>query len=178
MLGYTPVDCRWYVIRAHHHQEARTAANLAAGNIETFLPWARPLSRRKSERPNGEPLFPQYLFARFDAQRSLHDVTFTRGVQRIVQIGGGLATIDDEVIAFFRSRGDAHGSIPIGRVLAAGERGTIEHGPFAALAGVVERVMPARQRVLVLLTAVGPGPALRVEVPTDHVYVPRSGLAC
>lgn len=156
----------WYVVRVHHRHESRAEMNLNAGHIETFLPWVRvPDRRRRPEKR--EPLFPQYLFARFDAEQSLHDVTFTRGVQRVVNVGDAFATVDDEVIDVFRSRIDEHGAIPLGRPLEAGDRVRIDHGPFADLAGVVERILPAHERVLLLLTTVGT--KMRVEVPLGDV---------
>jgi transcriptional antiterminator RfaH len=163
------IGSHWYVIRAHHKQEARAEVNLSIGGVETFLPWVRPASRRRARVTPREALFPQYLFARFDPGDSLHDVTFTRGVQSIVSIGGQLATVSDEVIEFFRSRIDEHGLIPIGRRLERGDRVEIESGPLADLTGVVERNLPARERVIVLLTSVGC--PMRVELPADHLRI-------
>jgi transcription elongation factor/antiterminator RfaH len=162
----------WYVLRAHHWQESRAESNLNNGGLETFLPWVRTTSRRRHR--DREPLFPQYLFARFDAEKSFHDVIFTRGVQSIVRIGGDLATVADGVIEFFRSRVDDAGLIPLGRKLEPGARVRIHSGPFAELAGVVERNLPGSQRVLVLLQSVGP--AVRVEVPADHVALQNAGF--
>jgi transcriptional antiterminator RfaH len=164
-----PTGLSWFVIRAHYRQESRAEANLRAGGIETFLPWVRSQSRRRRNRQEreGEPLFPQYLFARFEPQLSLHDVTFTRGVQELLHVGGEFAMVDDEVIQFFRARVDEGGFIPLGRRLEPGERVMIECGPFAELTGIVERNLPARQRVIVLLTTVGL--PLRVELPADHL---------
>jgi transcriptional antiterminator RfaH len=170
-----PEERHWYVIRAHHHQESRAEANLSRGRIETFLPWVRLVSQRRGRKTDREPLFPQYLFARFEPQASLHDVMFTRGVQSLVRVGGELATLDDDVIEFFRSRVDERGLIPLGRTLEPGERVTIAEGPFADLIGVVERNLPSRARVLVLLTSVGPG--MRVEIPLDHIRMPPMGIA-
>jgi transcription elongation factor/antiterminator RfaH len=162
-----PPDPRWYVVRAHHWQESRVESNLRSAGIETFLPWVRPISRRRSNRSDREPLFPQYLFGRFNAEASLRDVMFTRGVQSVVQIGGQLATLDDEVIEFFRSRVDEHGFILLRSNLEPGQRVTIHEGPFAALTGIIERVLPARQRVLVLLATVNC--ATRVQLPLDDL---------
>jgi transcriptional antiterminator RfaH len=156
----------WYVIRAHHREEARAEANLSMGKIETFLPWVRAESRSRKP-PCREPLFPQYLFARFDPDVSLHDVTFTRGVQSLVRFGGQLGTLDDEVIEFFRSRVDEHGVIPIAQELPPGGCVTIRRGPFAELAGVVERGVPSRHRVVVLLNSVCS--PMRIEVLADDL---------
>lgn len=158
---------RWYVIRARHWHESRAEANLSRGGIETFLPWVRSASRHTRKGGGREALFPQYLFARFDPAISLHDVTFTRGVQGIVRVGGQLATVDDDLIEFFHSRVDEHGLIPLGRRVEPGVRVTIQSGPFTDLAGIVERSLPARERVIVLLTSIAF--PLRVELPADDI---------
>lgn len=128
----------------------------------------------ESRRHDREALFPQDLFARFDPAISFHDVTFTHGVQSIVRVGGQLATIDEEVIESFRSRVDEHGLIPLARRPERGDCITIQSGPFADLVGVVERSLPAQERVIVLLTSVAS--AVRIELPADHLR--RCDVGC
>ncbi len=94
-------------------------------------------------------------------------MSFTRGVHSIVHAGGSPATIDDGVIALLRARMDANGLIRIGEPLQPGERVVIADGPFLTLAGVVERVLSERARVIVLLTAVEAG--VRVDVAVDDI---------
>ena len=92
---------------------------------------------------------------------------FTRGVQAPVRVGDQLATVDDAVVVFLRGRMDGDGLIRVGEPLRPGERVIIENGPFAALLGVVERVFPERERVLVLLAAIRA--PVRVELAVDSV---------
>ncbi len=175
----TTPDARWFVIRTHHHQEVRVEQNLRLGRIETFLPRIPP---PRSARAHGDghvtPLFPQYVFARFNPATSLHDVTFTRGVYHVLRFGDTLASVDDEVIQFFRSRMDAHGFIRIGEPLQPGELVAIQSGPFRAFVGVVERHLSNKERVIVLLTTVQAD--MHVEVSThclarvDRVAVRRA----
>jgi transcriptional antiterminator RfaH len=157
--------CKWHVVRSHSRQEARAEFNLRTGQIETFLPWVRP--RPRSRATQREALFPQYLFAKFDPDRSLHDITFTRGVHEVVHVGGELASVDEDVIACLRSYVDDEGFVPMGPTLASGTRVVVEAGPFAELFGVVERMMPARQRAVVLLTMIDR--SKRVVLPADHL---------
>jgi transcriptional antiterminator RfaH len=158
----------WLVVRTHPRQERRAEENLRFGNIETFLPqMPAPRSRRSRKVQFGTPLFPQYLFARFDPHVRLHDVCFTRGVQTVLRVGTSLATVGNEVIAFLRSREDANGFIRVGEPLQVGEMVTIKEGCFAAVVGVLERVLPAKGRVEVLLT--GLQTAVRVEIASDFV---------
>ena len=145
----------WFVLRTHPRQEFRAEHNLRSGGIEVFLPRVSARhARRVARLGDTAPLFPQYLFARFDLEARLHDVTFTRGVQAAVRVGADLAIIDDGPIAFLKSRVGADGLIPIGEPLRPGEKVIIEEGPFAALVGVVERCCSERDRVTVLLTTV------------------------
>lgn len=151
----------WYLVRTHHHSEVRADANLAEGGIEAFLPM---LCTRRRQQVFREPLFPQYLFARFDFETSFRRVSFTRGVQRLVHLGGGPAIVEDEVIALLRGRcQDA--SQRLEQPLRRGDQVTIDAGPFQSLSAVVEGRMAARDRVQVLLTSIGHG--YRVEVPAE-----------
>ena len=161
------IGVRWYLLRTHHHSEVRADANLLESGIESFLPML-PTHRRRNV--SSEPLFPQYLFARFDFQASSRLVRFSRGIQDIVHLGGGPAILEDDVIALLRQRcQDMAASVE--RPLERGEQVLIDAGPFQSLGAVVQSRVPARDRVQVLLTSIGP--ACRVEVPSQWLL--RSG---
>lgn len=162
-----PENAHWYVVRTHRGHEARTEANLAAARIEAFCP--RTLSYANGGWPGAktEPLFPQYVFARFDAVTSLRVVCFTRGAQHVISFGGRLASVDDHVIALLRSRIGTDGLVRIGEPLKHGDRVVIEHGPFHGITGILERRMSEVERVTVLLTSINV--SMRVEVPTRSV---------
>ena len=93
---------RWYAIHTKPKQEGRAHSNLRARGVETFTPRVgerryTPAGHVKNEI---KPLFPQYIFARFDASRMLHQVCFTRGIHSVVRFGGDDPTpIDNEIIA-------------------------------------------------------------------------------
>src|SRR5215213_2700382 len=60
---------RWYVVRTHLKQESRAEFNLKAWNVEVFSPLVK--ERRVNEFSSvavayTAPLFPRYIFARFD----------------------------------------------------------------------------------------------------------------
>lgn len=158
----------WHVVRTHSRQEFRAEQNLQSGGIEVLLPRIRgPRSRRCRRDTDAAPLFPQYLFARFDALARLHDVSFTRGIQMVLRVGGNLAVVDDHVIAFLRSHMNPNGLIAVGQPLQPGKKVIIEDGPFSALVGVVERFLPDKERVIVLLAAVQG--SFRVDVAAHSV---------
>jgi transcriptional antiterminator RfaH len=158
----------WYVIRTHQRQEFRAEQHLRAGGIEVFLPrMAARRSRRDQRYTEVVPLFAQYLFARFEPTGRLHDVLFTRGVQAPLRVGDDLAMVDGEAVDFLRSRIGEDGLVRVGEPLRPGERVMIEEGPFAALAGIVERLVPDRERVIVLLSTVRT--PLRLDLGIDSV---------
>lgn len=157
----------WYVVRTHPREELRSECNLQNGKIETFLPRMRARRARRQSHPAVLPLFPQYLFARFDPVESLHDVCFTRGVQTVLRVGAVLATVDDSAVEFLRARMDETGLIPVGEPLQPGERVVIEDGPFAQLIGVVERHLSDRERVTIFLSTVTT--TFRLELPVESV---------
>lgn len=166
VTGTPPGQQPWYVVRTHAREETRAETNLQRDDVRTFLPRVR-ARRRSGGGSTWSPLFPQYLFAQFDPDRALRHVSFARGVQSVVKFGGVLATVEHDVIAMLQSRVDHEGFVRIGEPLQPGDGIRIASGPFAALAGVVERNLSAHDRVLVLLRAVNSG--MRVEVPCGCV---------
>jgi transcriptional antiterminator RfaH len=144
----------WYAIHTKPKQEARADSNLRAWAVETFNP--RVGERRYT--PSGQlkkelkPLFPQYIFARFDAKRMLHQVCYTRGIHDVVRFGGAEPTpIDNEIIAIIRSRVGADGIIDLSEKFKAGDRVVIKNGPLKNFVGIFERDVKDSDRVMILL---------------------------
>src|SRR5215211_1875734 len=99
----TQKNSNWYAVRTHVNQESRAEANLKAWQLETFFPKIK--EQRRNQFSGAltsltKPLFPRYIFARFDLERSLHKVSFVRGVQNVVSFGGIPSPVDDEIIEF------------------------------------------------------------------------------
>lgn len=140
----------WYAVQTRPCQEKRASDNLNAWGIETLAPC---LPRRAAPFPR--PLFPSYIFARFDVAKMLHNVHFTRGVSNVVSFGGKPAIILDEIIATIRNRVDDHGSITREIVqLKTGDPVLIAAGPLQNLKGVFERELPDGERVRILLDTI------------------------
>ncbi|MET0646193.1 MAG: transcription termination/antitermination NusG family protein [Pyrinomonadaceae bacterium] len=149
-------DPRWYAVHTRPRQEGRAESNLRAWGVEIFAP---SIKERRRGRAYGSThvfklLFPGYLFAHFDAGRMLHKVSFTRGVNKVVNVGGEPAAIDDSVIELIQSRAGEDGYIKLGEHFEAGDKVLIKDGPFAKLVGVFERKIKSSDRVMILLEAV------------------------
>src|SRR5205823_1813286 len=102
-----------------------------------------------------ESLFVNYLFARFVLETMFERVRYTPSVKTVVHFGERAATISDDVIDDLRRTLAANDGTVFIEVPSAGDEAEISSGPFRGEQGVVTRVLPARQRVEVLLEVMG-----------------------
>lgn len=159
----------WFCLRAqpkHEHIAARHLRQLAG--LEVFLPRVR--FQRKTRQGLvwvTEALFPNYLFARFQWKTALRLVHHTPGVGGVVHFGTRWPTVADDVIEELRRLFGSDQLHVISGKPQAGDRVQIVGGVFHDLRAVVTRVMPARERVRVLLEFLGRQTA--VELPLSNV---------
>ena len=125
-------------------------------SIETFLPRIR--YRRAEARGavwTTEALFPTYVFARFDLGRGLAEVGSVPGVIEVVRFGMHCPAIPAGVIEGLRAQVGPGEVRVVEEGFVTGEPVRIVSGPLSGLEAVVSRVLPARQRVSVLLDFLG-----------------------
>ena len=131
--GYFP----WFAIRVRSQFEHRVAAVLAGKGYEWFLPEYK--SRRVWSDRIKEiqlPLFPGYVFCRFDPHRRLPIVTIP-GFVSIVGIGKSPIPIDDaEIVGIQAAVRSALPSQPW-PFLQIGQRVRIKYGPLCDLEGIL-----------------------------------------
>ena len=148
---------QWFCLKAQTKREHIAADHLRQlAGLEVFLPRVR--FQRKTVRGLAwftEALFPGYVFARFDFQQQFRQVNHAAGIRGIVHFGDRWPTIPDEVIAELQLAIGTENICTITDQLAAGEEVEVAAGAFRGLKAVVTRVMPARERVLVLLEFLG-----------------------
>ena len=158
-MGYEGLEdtLRWYAIHTHHRQEDRAETNLRAWKIETFLPRLRKrryIQYRVSPIHLTESLFPQYIFARFNADKLFRKIRLTRGVHSVVNFGGDPVPIDDEIIAVLRAQVREDGFVRIEEKLSSGDKVIIKDGPLKNIAAIFDREIEGTERVMVLLAAI------------------------
>lgn len=147
----------WFALWTNPKQEDRACSNLESWGVECFNPKLKKCQRNPFTGISTfitKPLFSRYIFSRFIARTLLHQISFTRGVHRVVSFNGKPVPIDDDVIAFFKSLIDENGFLHIGEPLKPGDKIRIKSGPWRELIGVVERDLTASQRVLILMTSI------------------------
>jgi transcription antitermination factor NusG len=127
----------WYAIRVRSKFEHVASAVLSGKGYEQFLPLYRS-SRQWSDRSKtlDLPLFPGYLFCRFDAEDRLLPILTTPGVISIVGAGRIPVAIPDREIEAIQTI-IASGLLPQPWPhLSVGSRVVIERGPLAGIEGI------------------------------------------
>jgi transcriptional antiterminator RfaH len=148
---------RWYVIHTHPKQEDRADENLRAWKVETYSPKYRARQCNQfTGRPtySRKPLFPRYIFARFNLKDSLHKVRFTRGVKSVVGLGNDPTPVDDRIIAVLQSQSSHEGLVKIESGFKTSEEVTVKFGPLRGFTGIFEREMKDSARMMILLNTV------------------------
>ena len=148
---------QWYVLHTHLKQEERANENLRSWGVETLH--ARLRTRRYNEFTGvptyiTQPLFPRYLFARFNAREQLPKIQFTRGVHYVVCFGESPAPVDQVIIDIIRARIDENGFVKENDELKLGDKVIVSAGPLRNLMGIFEREVKGNDRITILLTAI------------------------
>lgn len=137
---HTPLQHPWHGIRTRSNQEKLAAANLDARGFHPFLPVYQ-TRRRWSDRvvTTELPLFPGYLFCRFDHQQRLPIVT-APGVVSILSFGGNQpASIPDAEIDAVRLIVQSGLAAQPAPFLREGQRIRVTHGPLRDTEGTLFR---------------------------------------
>ena len=148
---------QWYVVHTNAKQEERADSNLRAWGVETLHPKVK--SRRFNEFTGAptvttKPLFPRYLFAKFNARQQLAKIAYTRGVHYVVSCGGQPVSVDEDIIRIVKDRVDQSGFVKLGEDLKQGDRVVIKAGPLREFEGIFEHKLKDNERISVLLTTI------------------------
>jgi transcriptional antiterminator RfaH len=173
----------WYCVRCQAKHEHIAAAHLDhKPGIEVYLPRIRfKRSTRQGPVWFTEPLFPNYLFARFDLACSLKLVHHARGVRGVVHFGDQWPQVPSDTIDQLRATIGGHEVHVLDQELQPGESVVVSGGAFHDLSAVVTRVMAGRDRVAVLLQFLGrqtvaelPGSSLVRQEPARNVALSQA----
>lgn len=153
----------WFVVQTKPAEEERAERHLCRQGIETFLPLYRKRVFGEGWVLEGRrPLFPGYLFARFDVLECSR-VNSTRGVRRVLGFGGGPLPVSDEVVEAIRVRVGVDGLIELDDGFMEGDRLEVVSGPLRGFSVVFSGNLSDAERVCVLLGLFGR--EVRVELP-------------
>jgi transcriptional antiterminator RfaH len=159
---------RWYVIYTKPRAEDEAREQLERKDIPVFFPKIREVKFRKRKlEERVQPLFPNYIFARFAIPDEYYAVKWARGVRRIVGSGDMPLPLDDSIVIFLKEQVSEKGLIQPQPDLKHGDRVKVRQGPLEGLWGVVHGEIDGRGRVKVLMDILHSG--AKVELPFSYV---------
>ncbi len=141
----------WFAVRTSVRWEMRACSELSQRGIETWLPLSH-VRHKWSDRTKivDQPLFPGYLFSRFDLGDRIR-VLETPGVKQILGVGPSPVAISQSEIDNLKTLVDAKPLLVPWPYLRAGQRVRIDRGPLAGVEGFVLR---AEQGALSIVVSV------------------------
>jgi transcriptional antiterminator RfaH len=102
-----------------------------------------------------ESLFPCYIFVRCHLAERVEGIRYASGISSLVHFGHKIPTVPDGVIEELRQCFEAEEPMTVEDRLREGTEITVAAGAFLGSKGIVVRVLPARQRVQILLDFLG-----------------------
>jgi transcriptional antiterminator RfaH len=166
----------WYCARTKPKHEHIAAANLSRNlGLAVFHP------RLRFERPTCrgivrtvEPLFPGYVFVRCDSS-AWNDIRYVTGVSSLVHFGQRIVPVPDSVIEELKEYFAAEEPMQVEDLLVPGAEVAVADGAFRGFQATVLRLLPAKQRVQILLDILGR--TTLVEVDRRSVSVENRTMA-
>jgi transcriptional antiterminator RfaH len=162
-------EAAWYCLRSQPKHEHIAAAHLRMlERVTVFCPRIR-FKRTTRQGPAWvtEAMFPGYLFAHFALAEMHRQVRYAHGVSGLVQFGGRYPTIDEETLAHLRDHIGVAEVKELNYELSKGDQVKLVEGAFVGLEAIVTQVLPAKERVKVLMDFLG----RKVEAEVEHASV-------
>jgi transcriptional antiterminator RfaH len=145
----------WFCVYTRPQKEAQVAAYCRSNlGLECYLPRLRQhrTIRRKRQLVTS-PLFPRYLFCRFDLGQSCRAVRYAPDALDLVQTGNGPVVVEDSLVDEIRTwAGEGDEIITLKCDLSVGDTVEVSDGPMRGLSATILHVDDARDRVAVLLS--------------------------
>ncbi len=153
----------WYVIQTKPKKEEEAKSYLSTKGLEIFNPLMETfLSRNGKLNKEFKPLFPTYIFGKFDIEQNYPLVRWARGVNRILGFGGNFTPLSEEVVELIKKRTDSDGILRKNYHFEPNDLVRIKSGPLKDLLGIFDRWVSDTERVRILLNLIGYQPAVEI----------------
>jgi len=148
------VVVEWYLIRTKPGKEREVRDRFRATLPEVFLPLLSASVHRWGKSVKSVvPLFPCYVFARFELDLEYVRVKYAAGVRELVHGGSHALAIPGNIITTLKDRcGDGPIELPM-PPLRSGDCVRVTEGPFRGFDAVFERYLSGVDRVAILLSS-------------------------
>jgi transcription antitermination factor NusG len=153
---------QWYALQLRTRWESSTATLLAGKGYQTFLPTYKTLKRvRGKSCEANSPLFPGYVFCRFDAHRRL-PVLLTPGVIGVVGSGRIPIPVEDSEIEAIQTVVSTGFQAEPWPYLEVGQLVRIDDGALCGVQGILIGFKGAR-RIVVSISLLRRSVALEID---------------
>jgi transcription termination/antitermination protein NusG len=133
------LEPHWYAVYTCANHENRVSEQLAAHEVEHFLPVYHSVRTWRDRRVELDlPLFPGYVFVRLALRERLR-VLQIPSVARLVGFGGSPSALPDEDIEILRSGLDSRLVAEPHPFLRKGRRVRVRSGPLTGMRGILLR---------------------------------------
>jgi len=153
----------WYALQVRSRKESYVASQISGHGFEVLLPTYKSI-RKWSDRVKEleQPLFPGYLFCRFDFQ-SRRSIVTTPGVLQVVGYGRTAIPVSDQEIQALQLAVSSDVPKQSWPYLEVGQRVRVSYGPLTGLEGILVSVK-GNHRVVLSVTLLQRSVAMEVEV--------------
>jgi transcriptional antiterminator RfaH len=125
-----------------------------------------------------EAMFPGYIFAQFHYSAQHRQVQHVPGITRVVGFGDRVGVIDLATVEHIRQAAGEEEVVVYSPELQVGDAVQIAEGAFQGLEAVITQLLPAKERVKVLLEFLGREVHAEIAVPSIlSTATPRSQFA-
>ena len=157
------LSLHWYVVQTKPRKEEEAVSYLSLNGLEVFNPLTEAFTARNGRMSKElRPLFPGYIFGKFDLEQNYPLVRWARGVKKILGFGGCPTPISEEVVSVIKERTDPQGILRVKHHFEPNDVVRIKTGPMKDLLGIFERWLSDRERVRILLRLIGYQPAVEI----------------
>lgn len=159
----------WFLVHVKPRAEKVSAIHFDQLGLEAFCPQLKQEKIiRRVRRQVVVPLFPGYVFVKFDPMFQYRAVQYAIGVRRVVTFGDTFARVDSSIIEAMRARITQECvQVSNSSSFQPGQKVRIHEGPLQGLEAVFESEMSDRRRVTLLLETVAY--QARVVVPVNQI---------
>ena len=152
----------WYCVRTQTKRENLAAKSLAQlEHVQSFCPRLR---YRKATRRGKvwwvEAMFPGYIFAFFSRRASEREIVHTRGVMKLLKFGNHVPEVPSTFIAELLHQMESqeeteNDMLTLKPTVSKGDEVEVAHGALQGFQGQVVDVLPALERVKILVEFLG-----------------------
>lgn len=165
---------RWYCIQTYHKQEKLVAESITNLDFEVNLPQ---FLDNKSKKPKIKPLFPSYMFVKFNVERDYWRRLVTMpGVKRLFSTSAECPTpVPGRLLEIVQYEINKLNPAPTStgpRLFEPGDEVKITHGPWRQFVGICAQSTETRVHLLLSIF----GRAYEIDMDVKHVQLWKAVL--